>query len=81
MTWLTAWAASSKPAEMSMRENGSMTRPKEKECISIKMVLPTLANGLTTNSMATGIKNGVMELSIRETTLKESNRGMDASLG
>lgn len=58
-----------------------MTKLKEKESISIKMALPILDNGSTTNNMAMGIKNGAMELNIKETTLRESKKGMDVLLG
>lgn len=45
------------------------------------MALPILENGSTTNNTAMGIKNGVMELNIKETISKESNRDMDVLLG
>ena len=42
-----------------------MIKLKEKECISIKMVLRTLDNGIMINSMAMVIKNGLMELNMK----------------
>jgi hypothetical protein len=54
-----------------MRVNGSMIKPRVKVYTSIKMVLLTLANGLMISNMDMGMRNGQMELNIKEIMLKE----------
>ena len=51
---------------MSTKANGLTTKHKERESISIKMVLPTQESGITINNMDTVTKNGQMELNTKE---------------
>ena len=71
MIWLMDKGDSSKLEETSIRENGLMIKPKEKEFTSIRMVLHTLENGIMINNMAMDMKNGLMELNMKGTILKE----------
>jgi len=66
MIWRMAKEDSFIPAGMFMKVIGSMTKPKEKECIYISMVLAIQENGIKINSMVLAKKNGSMGLNIRE---------------
>lgn len=70
-TWPTEKEDSYSQWEMSMKENGSMTRLREEGYIFIRTALPTQASGTTINSTATDIRNGQTEQSTRAIMLKE----------
>lgn len=69
-TWQTVKEDLSKQAEMSMKANGLMIRPKEREYISTRTELPIQENGITISNMVMVIKNGLMALNTKETMLK-----------
>lgn len=69
-TWPTAKAGSFKQAVTSMKESGSMTRPKEKVSISTRTELLIPENGITISNMVTVMKNGRMALNMKGTISK-----------
>jgi len=55
--------------EMCIKENGLMTEPRAGVYIFTKTALHTVGNGSKTNNMATVMRNGLMELNIKEIIL------------
>ena len=54
-----------------MKANGSTIRLMDMECIAIRMVPFTKVNGLRINSMEMGLRNGQMDLCLKEPILME----------
>ena len=69
-TWPTDRAASSRQEGMSTRESGSTTKLREGESTSTKTAPHTQASGTTTSSTGMATRNGEMERSTKETTLR-----------
>ena len=53
-----------------MMDNGSMTKPMEKEFITTLMEATIMEIGSTTNNMATASSHGPMAHNMKETTLR-----------
>lgn len=81
ITWLMAKEDLFTLEVMSMKENGSTIKLKEREYIFIKMELPTQANGLMINSMVMASKNGLMEHNIKAISMRVSNKVMELLFG
>jgi hypothetical protein len=58
-----------------------MTKHRVREYTSILMVLPILESGSMTSNTVMGMKNGLMEQSIRAAMLMVLSKGMDCSPG
>jgi hypothetical protein len=54
-----------------MKANGLMIRLMDMECIAIRMVLFTKENGLRISSMEMDLRNGQMDLCLKELTIME----------